>query len=219
MRAMTERRRALIAGANTARLPAAYQEVEYLRTTGSQYLVINNVTLPNAGFSIKYKVVQRRNNYAWAPSLISATDDKLIFFAARTINGDDPPNVMVKLNNTSNRFYTDEWCATLGKTYKIEANINPSSQLASNGSVIGSLSCASDASMANIILFNYMVPTVNDAFIGYVSYVQLYSYYQLMYYLIPCFRKSDSKPGMYDLVNNVFYTNAGSDEFTVGPNV
>jgi hypothetical protein len=30
---------------------------------------------------------------------------------------------------------------------------------------------------------------------------------------IPCYRKSDNKPGLYDLVNGVFYTNAGTGEF------
>ena len=35
-------------------------------------------------------------------------------------------------------------------------------------------------------------------------------------YFIPCYRKSDNEPGMYDLVNNVFYTNAGSGTFFKG---
>lgn len=35
-------------------------------------------------------------------------------------------------------------------------------------------------------------------------------------HLIPVIRTSDSKPGMYDLVNDVFYTNAGTGEFTWG---
>ena len=34
----------------------------------------------------------------------------------------------------------------------------------------------------------------------------------------PVYRKSDSKPGMYDIVNGVFYTNQGTGEFLVGPN-
>ena len=33
--------------------------------------------------------------------------------------------------------------------------------------------------------------------------------------LVPCVRKSDSKPGMYDTVSKTFYTNAGSGEFIV----
>lgn len=33
--------------------------------------------------------------------------------------------------------------------------------------------------------------------------------------LIPCIRKSDNKPGMYDTVSKTFYTNAGTGEFIV----
>lgn len=36
---------------------------------------------------------------------------------------------------------------------------------------------------------------------------------------IPCYRKSDNVPGMYDLVTNVFFTNAGTGTIGVGPDV
>ena len=37
--------------------------------------------------------------------------------------------------------------------------------------------------------------------------------------LVPCYRKQDSKPGMYDLVTSTFLTNAGDGEFLVGPDI
>lgn len=37
--------------------------------------------------------------------------------------------------------------------------------------------------------------------------------------LIPCYRKADQKPGMYDLVSGEFYTNSGTGEFVVGEDV
>lgn len=39
--------------------------------------------------------------------------------------------------------------------------------------------------------------------------------------LIPCYRKADNKPGMYDLVNNIFYINQGSAtiDFTMGADI
>lgn len=37
--------------------------------------------------------------------------------------------------------------------------------------------------------------------------------------LIPARRISDSKVGMYDIIRNQFLTNAGSDDFTAGPNI
>ena len=37
--------------------------------------------------------------------------------------------------------------------------------------------------------------------------------------LVPCVRKSDSKPGMLDTVTKTFFTNSGTGEFAVGNNV
>jgi len=42
---------------------------------------------------------------------------------------------------------------------------------------------------------------------------------ELIHDFIPCYRKSDQKPGMYDLISGEFYTNAGSGEFVVGEDV
>lgn len=38
-------------------------------------------------------------------------------------------------------------------------------------------------------------------------------------HFVPCYRKIDNVPGMYDLVNDVFYTNPGTGSFTVGPDI
>lgn len=37
--------------------------------------------------------------------------------------------------------------------------------------------------------------------------------------LYPCYRRSDGVKGLYDTINNVFYTNAGTNDFTIGPDV
>ena len=37
--------------------------------------------------------------------------------------------------------------------------------------------------------------------------------------MVPCRRKADNKPGMYDLVSGTFFTSAGSEDFTAGPDV
>ena len=36
---------------------------------------------------------------------------------------------------------------------------------------------------------------------------------------VPCYRKSDGKSGMYDLVNDVFYSSATNTDFNLGPDV
>lgn len=56
-------------------------------------------------------------------------------------------------------------------------------------------------------------------FIGKLFYLKLFMEDELVFDLVPCYRKSDNKPGLYDAVNDVFYTNEGTGEFTVGEDV
>ena len=54
-----------------------------------------------------------------------------------------------------------------------------------------------------------------------VYYYRLYTSEGLARDMVPCYRKSDSKNGMYDLVTNTFFTDAGpwDMQFEQGPNV
>ena len=47
----------------------------------------------------------------------------------------------------------------------------------------------------------------------------LYDNEKLIREFIPCYRKSDSVIGLYDIVNDVFYTNSGTGTFSKGANV
>ena len=49
-----------------------------------------------------------------------------------------------------------------------------------------------------------------------IYYCQIYNNNNILRDYAPCYRKSDNKPGMYDLVNNVFYTNSGTGQFLIG---
>ena len=52
-----------------------------------------------------------------------------------------------------------------------------------------------------------------------IYYQKIWNNDVLIRNFIPCYRKSDDKPGMYDTVNDTFYTNAGTGEFVVGGDV
>ena len=49
--------------------------------------------------------------------------------------------------------------------------------------------------------------------------IKMYDNGELIRNLIPCYSKSDKVVGMYDIVNDVFYTNAGTGAFIVGPDI
>ena len=52
-----------------------------------------------------------------------------------------------------------------------------------------------------------------------VYYFKFYRGGRLIGDFIPCYRKADNEPGMYDLVTNAFFTNAGTGTIGVGPDV
>lgn len=52
-----------------------------------------------------------------------------------------------------------------------------------------------------------------------VAYIKIEQNGILVRNFIPCYRRADKLAGMYDIVGNVFYTNAGSGSFIVGPDV
>lgn len=53
-------------------------------------------------------------------------------------------------------------------------------------------------------------------FPGKLYYAKIYDNNVLIRYYIPCYRNLDNEVGLYDLVNNVFYTNQGTGVFTYG---
>ena len=70
-----------------------------------------------------------------------------------------------------------------------------------------------------IYLWDY--GSADDYYIArwYIYSCKIYQNGILVRDMWPCYRKSDYKPGMFDFVNDVFYTNAGSGEFYKGPDV
>ena len=74
----------------------------------------------------------------------------------------------------------------------------------------------------NIILFAQTHGGADSA--ANISKLKLY-YFNLFYNnniirkMIPALRNSDNVAGLYDLVNNEFYTNAGTGTFITGPKI
>ena len=52
-----------------------------------------------------------------------------------------------------------------------------------------------------------------------IYYLNVYEDNQLLYNLIPCYRKVDNIAGMYDIINNNFYSNSGEGEFVKGNHI
>ena len=195
-------------------IPVEYQLVEYLESSGTQYIdtnvlfieplswEFNNITVYSTG-NIQWKAlfgVYNISNSSVINYLQYNTSTKLFQFNISgnvftyTNSADSYLKILAEYNNSECRLFLNDVEAIHG-TYICSYNLN------------------------NIYLFRLNAPSAQNYnyFIGKCGDIKVYSNYNLIRHFYPVYRKSDNKPGLYDIVNNVFYTNQGTGEFIVGP--
>lgn len=189
------------------RLPDAYQEVDYIQSSGTQYMVIWT------SFKTSYKVV--------------------IDFQMTVIWGDYIP-IWIHYSNSSStniKYWIDAYSSYFKVAGGDWSNTIPED---TNRHII-----TIDKNVATVDGTNYTINYTNYTFSQWI-WVFCYNEYHLspqynykssnklykldiydenwshIYNLVPCYRKSDNVIGLYDLVNNQFYTNSWSGTFTKG---
>lgn len=194
-----------------SQLPTEYQEVEYIQSSGTQY--IDTGVVATSGFEIDIKInidtvkdVMAPILYAHEPSepykrnFIAYTSSKKMEIDAGdkitqtsvTLTGDD----VIKASNVENNFYL-----TVNGT-----NYTPTVTTAASNLTY------SERTLHLLHGNGYDVGYTS----GKVYYCKITVDGALVRSFVPCYRKSDNVAGLYDLVNNVFYNNAGSGVFAVG---
>lgn len=196
-----------------SQLPTEYQEVEYIESSGTQY--IDTGVVATSGFEIDIKInidtvtgsmapilyahepsePYKRNFIAYNSSKQMEIDagDKITQTSV-TLKGDD----VIKASNVENNFYLNvNGTNYTPKVTTAASNLEYSGRtlhlLHGNGYDVGYTS-------------------------GKVYYCKITVDGTLVRSFVPCYRKSDNIVGLYDLVNGVFYTNAGTGNFAKGKN-
>lgn len=208
---LTTRRRVMLAA--QPRLPWGYQEVEYLESTQTQY-IDTGVPTSNS-IKITAKAINTfgiKNNGSYGAML----------FGGRVTNSES------NISYASGR--SNDYIGNGGGFLTIQKNDNR-----------GLLTIEYDNHLVQISCGNYAFSNSLNVQITNPKSIFLFSTNQngnpeqsgtwrildftiaendmTVRKFIPCYRKSDSKPGMYDLVSKTFFTNAGTGEFIIGPDV
>ena len=197
------------------RLPSEYQEVEYIQSTGTQY--IDTDVLPNATieFEIDYEITQ----IARCETLIGSDPDAKKWFSFGIVS-----NSSLKTNyiyaGYSNKTFTNNYGELNVKTKAVYSNGSITISNV-NGSVTQTLA---DITMDvnNLPMFLFALNRKNEAADN--AYIKIYSVIlnknnEKVREFVPCYRKSDTTIGLYDLVNKTFYTNAGTGTFIKGNDI
>jgi hypothetical protein len=182
-------------------IPAEYQQVGYLETTGIQYLLLNRIIIDsdNSFFEIDFQMTGKGINQL---RIISIDRDDVLFYT----------------NESTGRFvyYSGNWSA-MASFYYTDFDYYARHVFYVNYNI-----CSFDSNIVDLRTKVRADGVLTAGWgIGNVGFA-LYKIYKITTNtseLIPCYRKADLVAGMYDRVNDVFYTNAGTGSFVVGPDV
>lgn len=193
---------------SASRLPAEFQEVEYIESSGTQYI--------DSGYCLKQNVYLKTNI-----QFTSTTNNQL--------NGvySGATNYRLQFGITNYKFFigigneTEEYSNPDTNKHLFEINL-ANKQYGIDSNLTTDSTITIEDTTKNILLFAFLNGYSNEPnyFCSQKMYdLQIYDNNVLVRNFIPCYRKADNEIGLYDLVNGVFYTNAGTGTFTKGGNV
>lgn len=186
-----------------SQLPTEYQEVEYLRSDGGQHIELDYI--PNQNTKVKIDFMATNTDCAIFGSRIDYNN------AAFTLYWSKTNSAAIEIGSS---FYS------LGSLADSNRHLVEMSNTAfiMDGSTVHTYSTGNFKPNAKFRLFHSGGTDSLAKMQGDIYSCEISEGYDLMCCLVACYRKADNEAGVYDIVNKVFYTNAGSGVFTVGAN-
>lgn len=192
-----------------SRLPDGYQEVEYIQSSGTQYI--------DTGFK-----PNQDTRTVMDFELTSAYSSIRGIFGVRDTASGTAPNQFVFWNNAASGFRTDYFGTQQtisGVTVQARNTVNKNKNVTTIGGETATNTAATGQCTYRLVLF----ATNSAGSIGHYSPLlmyscQIYDNGALIRDFVPA-KNSDGTVGLYDLVNDTFYSNAGTGTFTAGPDV
>ena len=197
----------------TGNLPSNYQRVEYLESTGKQYIDTGLKLNKNSGYYIDF-VPEENITSTKAPNYINAGG------AGGDINTRVGISVYPTKTNGELQFFN----------YKIDPKISKNNR--AKMSIINKTVTYNDGS--TVLLNNVNVEETSNSLIIFAAHTEpierfsnmklynlkIYNLNEVIRNYIPCYRKSDNVKGLYDLIEGGFYKNLGNgDDFIAGEDI
>jgi len=193
------------------RLPSAYQEVEYLKSSGTQYIDTGITTTNINSFLVDYQVTDLDS--------MSST----IYGGRQSGNsGSMQSNQLhyVKSTQTIQFAFGNSGTATYSSDVERHVAYTNKNKLYIDNELVYTVDLVDITYRNNIYLFATNNAGTASFFSNAKIYLfNLYNNDTLVRHMIPCYRKSDNVRGMYDLVENKFYVNKGTGTFEIGSEI
>lgn len=198
-------------------LPSGFQEVEWLRSSGTQY--IDTGYTPSNKTRVVIRLAWNAIANAWAGGFGAGESYNSRVFESYVYSS------YVNYNYYNATYGADGskgyYPAQVNKIYNIDANRNVYTIFDENGNLLKTITATDGEFTApyTMVLFGIHRASVSCAKMTIYGHVYIYDDDVLVRELVPCWRKTDHVIGMYDLKTKQFLTNSGTWVFTAGPNV
>ena len=197
-------------------VPVAYQEVEYIQSSGTQH--IDTGYTPNNKTRVVCDILWTEFNNSYFGG----------FGASQSYNS-RAYECYVWASYVNWNFYNKTYGAdgglgykgTVNTRYHIDANKNVFMISNASGPPLKTITANDGTFTAPYTLFLFGTHRASNghAKCRFYGHIYIYDDGTLVREFVPCYRKSDNVIGYWDRVNKRFYTNGGSGTFTKGGNV
>lgn len=205
-------------GKNKTGLPVEYTQVDYIESSGTQYIDTGYKLNGNSEIYTDYMLTSVSPNEIGMIFGARENNDKRGFMFGDASSNNSFPVAYYGEGNTS---------SSIAKAISTNSENNKMYNLTVkdgkfNISELGTISFTkSTFSLTNSM---YIFCGNQNSSPSYKVKARIYNFniYEndtLIRNFIPCYRNSDNEVGLYDLVNNIFYTNQGTGVFTYGSEI
>jgi len=193
-------------GGGVPRLPSAYQEVEYIQSTGTQY--IDTGVNASSDLTISVEIISpdltRQNGIIYSGG---------VGWQNQYIQGECDSEPVFHYGNN---YYSNIRFASGGSVINFTQDRNKI-YIGDSTTPTYTFPESTFQTTWHIYLFCYNRSGSKGEYGSHkLSKFTISENDVLVRNFVPCYRKSDSVIGLYDLVNNTFYTNSGSGSFLKG---
>lgn len=196
-----------------SRLPTGYTELEYIQGTGTQYIDIGRKMYNNSEIDLCFSFDDIPQDCSIFGSRLSGSTNNFEIASSK-------PAFLLYLDygayNTSRATYNSavintKYICTISKSLRAVYDENHT-LLARNTNLISQ----DNVTPSNALIFYTAGGFSTNKLKGKVYYCKVWENGVLVRDMIPC-KNQSNVAGMYDTVNDVFYSNAGSGAFNGGP--
>lgn len=194
-------------------LPEEYQQVEYIESTGTQYIDTGIIPNNETGFKIKMSLPEINKDIFRYGIRQDSSDSRFVL-------GSSNGSVYFGFGGVIG-YFGNQRLWTIEENIPFEANLNYKNSRTADVNGQGTESIGTLT-----INFSYSIIMFGRNSVGTISTSSQKIYYnkitnrdKLIRNFIPCYRKSDGVIGMYDLVEDKFYTNLGTGTFEKGKDI